>query len=220
MDNFIQEIEEDLRRDRHLALWRKYGRYAVTAVLIVVIAVAAGVAWRQYRNNERLKDSLAYNAALALASQEGGGATDAALPAFRDLAQSGTDAYAMLARFQEAALLAKGGKAQEAAAIYDAIANDRGIDSLFRDLAVLLHGFVMADQADPKLLMDRLAPLTIPRNPWRSSALELTALLAERSGDTAKAREIYTSLADDTTVPRQLRGRAAEMLAILGAANG
>jgi hypothetical protein len=62
--------------------------------------------------------------------------------------------------------------------------------------------------------------LTAGNSPWRHSALELTALLAQRSGDAAKAREIYTSLADDPTTPRQLRGRAAEMVAVLGSANG
>jgi hypothetical protein len=78
----------------------------------------------------------------------------------------------------------------------------------------------MLDKEDPAALTGRLAPLTTGNNAWRHSALELTALLAQRGGDTAKAREIYTTLADDPTTPQQLRGRAAEMLAVLGPANG
>lgn len=219
MDNFIQELEEDLRRERYMALWQKYGRYAVALALVVVIAVASSVAWRHYRTNERLKDSMAYNAALSLAEQ-GGGSTEAALAALRQIAQSGSDSYAVLARFQEAALLTKNSKSEEAVAVYDAVAANRDVDPLFRDLAVLMHALVMLDKGEPQQLTVRLSPLTESSNPWRYSALELTALLAHRSGDAAKARAIYTTLADDPTTPRQLRGRAAEMLSVLGAANG
>ena len=220
MDNFIQELEDDLRRDRHLALWNKFGRYIVTVALIVIIAGAALVAWRHYRTGERTKDSMAYTAAMNLASQGQGAAAEAALPALRGIAQSGSDSYATLARLQEAALLTKGGKPEEAAAIYDAMAGNRDIDPMFRDLAVLLRALVLFDKEDPATLSGRLAPLTTGDSAWRHSALELTALLAQRSGDTAKAREIYTTLADDPNTPRQLRGRAAEMLAVLGPANG
>jgi hypothetical protein len=217
MDNFIQELEEDLRHDRYLALWRKYGRYATALALAIVIAAAGVVAWRHYRESERLKESMAYNAALSVADQ-GGAAWEGALYSLRDLAQSGSTAYGTLARFQEAALLNKNGKPDEAAAIYDSMSKDKAVDPLFRDLAALLHVMVMLDKGDPQQLAARLAPLTESRDPWRYSALELQALLAQRTGDTAKAREIYANLADDPTAPRQLRGRAAEMLAMLGSA--
>lgn len=219
MDNFIQELEEDLRRDRYLALWQKYGRYAAAVALAIVIAAAGVVAWRHYRNSERLKDSMAYSAALSFADQ-GGAAWEGALYAMRDIAQSGSTAYATLARLQEASLLNKNGRADEAAAIYDSMSNDKAVEPMFRDLAALLHVMVMLDKGDPQQLAARLAPLTASSNPWRYSALELQALLAQRMGDAAKARDIYANLADDPTAPRQLRGRAAEMLAMLGSANG
>jgi hypothetical protein len=220
MDNFIQELEEDFRRDRNLALWRKYGGYAVTLALVIIIAAAATVAWRHYRAGERAKDSAIYSSAVSLAAQGTDAARDAALKSLRGIGQSGADSYATLARLQEAGLLAENGKPEEAVAIYDATAADSDVDPVFRDLAVLLHALVMLDKEDPAALTGRLAPLTTGNNAWRHSALELTALLAQRSGDAAKAREIYTTLADDPTTPQQLRGRAAEMLAVLGPANG
>jgi hypothetical protein len=225
MDNFIQELEEDLRRDRYLALWRKYGRGAVALALVVVIAVAVGVVWRQYQTRERLKDSMGYNAALALlAPQQDGkpspGSAESALAGLRGIAQSGSDSYATFARFQEAAILSKDGKTDEAVAIYEAMAANRDTDPLFRDLASLLRVLTTLDRDDPQQLTARLTPLIEPHNPWRFSALELTALLAQRSGDSAKARNLYTSLADDPTAPNQLRARATEMLAVLGPANG
>jgi len=57
-------------------------------------------------------------------------------------------------------------------------------------------------------------------SPWRASARELAGLLAFRRGEMAAARDIFTGLVDDATAPREVRGRAAEFLAILGARPG
>jgi len=225
MDNFIQEIEEDIRRDRQMALWQKYGRFAVAVALVTIISVAAVLFWRQYAARERLQDGLSYMAALDLAGQQldpatgtpsASAAPDAAIAALRDLAGKGSAGYAALARLQEAALLSKLGKAADAAAIYQSLANDSRTDKVFRDLALILLALQQIDNAEPNDLAARLAPLTASGNPWRYSALELTGLLAARAGDTAKAKDAYVTLSDDPGTPRQMRARAAEMLAVFG----
>ena len=47
-------------------------------------------------------------------------------------------------------------------------------------------------------------------------ALELSALYAERAGRRADAIQILTDLEKDTSAPQGVRGRAKELLAILG----
>ncbi len=53
MDQFIQEVEEDLKRDRHLELWRKYGVWATALGLVVVIGVAGYQGWRNYQRGQQ-----------------------------------------------------------------------------------------------------------------------------------------------------------------------
>ncbi len=101
-------------------------------------------------------------------------------------------------------------------ATYDSLAGDSSAGETYRDLAVLLSVQHQLDSGDPDGLMARLAPLTAEDNPWRYSALELTALLANRAGDRARAREIFTRLGDDAGAPQGLRARAREMLIYLG----
>ena len=72
------------------------------------------------------------------------------------------------------------------------------------------------DKGDPTALRRDLEPLAAHNSAWRFTAIELSAALAVRSGDMAKARELYAKLADDSETPVGLRGRAAEMLAALG----
>lgn len=217
MDEFIQEVEEDLKRDRQLDLWRKYGKYAVGLALLAVIAASATVGWRNYQQTQRYEQGLKYAAALDLA---GADKTGAAITAFAELAAEAGAGYAALARLQEAALLAKAGDGAGAAAVYERLITDSGANRIFRDLALILLALTTADNADPQALTGRLAPLTVGDNPWRHSALEVTALLYLRARDEARAREIFTTLADDTTAPRNMRARASEMLASLGKGPG
>ena len=213
MDNFIDEVDEELKHERNLELWRKYGRFAVSAVLLVVIAVAGSVGWRQYQANSRIESGLKYVNAVDLAVM---GKSADALASFQALGKDGAAGYADLARFQQAAVLARQGNEAAAAQIYDAIAQDKGADAVFRNLALILYALNVADRAEPKALADRLKPLTEDSSPWRFSALEITALLLRRRGDVTAAKSVYRKLADDDRAPSRLRARAAEFLAVIG----
>lgn len=211
-DSLFREIEEDLRQEHWAKLWKRYGNYAAGAVLALVLSVAGYQGWRAYDIATRQSDGERFAAALKLAGDK---QTQAAAEAFTALAADATAGYALLARFQEAALLAKRGEAPAAAAYAD-LAQDPGVDAVYRDLAVILGAFHEMNGPGAGDLSARLAPLTADGNPWRHSAKELTAVLAARGGDRTKARALFTALAADATAPQGIRARAGEMLAILG----
>ncbi len=213
MDNFIQEIDEELRREKQLALWRKYGRFVVAGALGLVIVVAAVVGWRQYQANRVTTAGLAYQDATVAAEA---GRTEEALAAFARLAGSAPAGYAELARLQQAAALARQGDTASAAEIYDAMSRDRSVQEPFRQLALMLYGYAALDGTDPDALAARLDPLAGPAGPWRHSALELKALVERRRGNHAAAQEIFKGLADDPMTPPSIRARAAELLALGG----
>ncbi len=212
-DSLFREIEEDLREEHWAKLWKRYGHYAAGAVLALVLSVAGYQGWRAYDIATRQSDGERFAAALTLAGDK---QTQAAAEAFAGLAADATAGYALLARFQEAALLAKRGQPAPAAAAYADLAQDPGVDAVYRDLAVILGAFHELNGPGAGDLSARLAPLTADGNPWRHSAKELTAVLAVRAGDRTKARALFTALATDVTAPQGIRERAGEMLAILG----
>ena len=209
-DSLFREIEEDLRQEHWAKLWKRYGNYAVGAVLALVLSVAGYQGWRVYDIATRQSDGERFAAALKLADDK---QTQAAVEAFAGLAADATAGYALLARFQEAALLAKRG---DPAAAYAELAQDPGVDAVYRDLAVILGAFNEMNGPGAGDLSARLAPLTADGNPWHHSAKELIAVLAARAGDRTKARALFTDLAADATAPQGIRARAGEMLAILG----
>jgi hypothetical protein len=211
VSDIFREIDEELRRDNLLKLWSRYGRYII-AIAVFALAVAGGiVAWRDHQLSERRAQSARYAAALTLARD---GTEADAVKVFAAIAHEG-GGYSILASFEEAALLAKSGDREKAAAAYDRIAAASDFDSNLRGLAVLLSAVQRMPEADPHTTIDRLEPLTASGSPWRPTAIELTALARLQSGDKAGALDLFKSLADDLATPQALRARAAEIAVAL-----
>jgi len=211
VSDIFREIDEELRRDNLLKLWRKYAGYIVGAV-VLALAVAGGiVAWRNHELTERQARSVRYAAAMALLNQ---GKDSEAAKIFAAVAAEG-GGYGQLAVFESADLAAKADDRKAAVAAYDRVAGSTDVDPEFRDIAVLLSVMNGLADGDPQAEIARLKPLTETGNPWRAAALELTAAAQLKAGDTAAALAVYKQLADDQSAPEGIRGRATEMAAAL-----
>ena len=212
VSDIFQEIDEELRRENFAKLWERYGRYVIIIAILVVIAVAAGVEWRAYQQSRRRAEGVRYTVALDLARQ---GKNKEAAEAFAVVAKEAGGGHAVLARFEEAAAKARLGDNSGAIAVYDALAGDGSVDSEYRDAATLLAAEHRLKDGNPKDVIDHVAPLIAAGNPWRPTALELTALAQLKGGNKAEARTTYQHLVDDLSVPQGLRARAAEMVTAL-----
>jgi hypothetical protein len=208
----IQEIEEDLRRERALKLWKEYGKYAIAAAVAVVAATGGFVAWREYDRNQALAESNRFFEALGRAQT---GDAQAAQLAFARIAREGRPGFAILARLEDAALEAAGDRAA-GAADFRAIAADAGVPPEIRALANVMAALAVVDSANREEVERSLASLSGADSQWRHLALEITAAAAARAGDAARARELYARIADDQAAPQGVRARAAEMIQALG----
>ena len=211
MSDIFREIDEELRRDNLLKLWKQYGRYVIAAVVAVFVVAAAIVAWREHQTSQRRAQSVRYSTALAMVRE---GKDAEAEKAFAAIGNEG-GGYGVLAAFQEGELLAKAGDRKGAAAVYDRIAASSNYDREFRDMATLLSVMQSLPDGDPPTLIKRLDPLTAEGSPFRPTALDLTAAAKLKSGDKPGALDLYRKLADDLTAPQGVRARAAEMAAAL-----
>jgi len=211
VSDIFREIEDELRRDNLLKLWARYGKYVIAAAVLALVVGGGIVGWRNHLAAERRAQGLRYSEALGLARS---GKSDDAVKEFALLAQHG-GGYSIPAAFQRADLLAKSGDRKAAIALYDKIAATPAIDSNFRSLAVLLSVMCGLPDESPQTAIGHLAPLTATGNPFRASALDLTAAAKLQAGDRTGALKIYQQLADDLSAPQGLRARAAEIVAAL-----
>ena len=212
-DNLLREIDEELRHEKYSKLWKRYGSYIIAVAVIVVGSVAGYQGWRGWDIKTRMEQSDRFEAALEVLRSND---LEAARNAFVELSDDAGAGYATLARFHETAILAKNGDRVAAIEAYRQIADESSVTADFRNLAIILGAFLELEDGDPTQLSARIEPLTAAENPRRFSALEISALLAYRAGNTDKAREVFKQLTDNAATPQGIRGRAAEMLAVLG----
>lgn len=209
----IQEIEEDLRRERALKFWKTYGTMIGAGVAAVLIATGGYLGWREYDRRQAAAESVRYFTAMG---QAAAGQRDVALAGFTGIARDGRPGFAALARLQEAALKASGGDRPGAQAIYQTIAADGSLPQELRTVASVLATLDSVETSDRAAIDRAIEPLTAQSSAWRHVALEIGAIAAARAGDVARARELYTRIADDQAAPQGVRARAAEMLQALG----
>jgi len=212
-EEFIREVDEELRRDRFAMLWRRYGAFVLSVAVLIVVGTAAKVGWDQWRQRERVAEALRFaGAERALAAGQGAEAAQQ----FAALAAEGGTGFAALARLKEAE--AKLGQKDEAGALtaLDQLATTTGDDPILRDLATLLAVERRLDKADPAELTKTLEPLAAGDSPWRHQARELLALTAIRAGDLDKARSLLGDLSREVGVAPSQQRRAAELLQAIG----
>lgn len=213
VSDIFQEVDEEVRREQLKKLWERYGSLLIAACVLLVVAVGG---WRTYEWWEAKKAAeagTAFQAAVALSSE---GKTKEAEDAFAKLAASGTSSYRMLARFREAAEVARRDPIA-AVAIYDRLAADSSFGRDLQDLAALRAGTILVDTAPYSEIVQRLEPLTAPDRTFRHSARSMLALAAWRAKDAAATRKWSDMILADGETPSGTRGQIQMLLALADA---
>lgn len=210
-DDLFREVDEEVRQDRYIKIWKRYGIY-VSALVVTIILITVGVVvWRDIERSALESSSEVLISAIESSSDR----QNEALEQFKIIGDEGNEGYRLLAKLREGAILSKMGDISGAVLVYDSIALDNSQDIIYRDLASVLavsHGMSIMSLGEVE---DRLASIIVEINPWRYSARELLATAIMLSGDKKRAIKEFKPLVDDTKAPAGVRARAAEMLVIL-----
>ncbi|MEG9861406.1 MAG: tetratricopeptide repeat protein [Parvularculales bacterium] len=223
MSDIFREVERDLRRERYMTLWRKYGFYVVGVVVVVALVVVAFAGVRSWTISTVQEASRQYDLAvksLEEVRREEVEATEDTIVAAREtlalIAKGGPEGYRTLAQLQEAALLSETGNWEEAVHLYDMIANNRSLPLSLRNVARVRAGFVMIGKVDTQELQDRLGDVAQSGQPMRNMAREVLGLAKFLAGQTEQARSYYSSIINDPSSPSGLLERAYIMMTVLG----
>ena len=212
MSDIFHEVDEEVRREKLKQLWERHGNLIVAFALLVVLAVGGWRGYDWWETQKAAESGAAFEAAVTLAES---GKQAEAQEAFAKLAKDGSSGYRVLARFREAAELAKSDGAAAVKA-YDALAADSGLGRAMHDLAGIRAGLILVDSAPLAELSPRLEPLTAADRPFRHSARELLAIGAWRLGDTAVAKRWFDLIASDIETPAGTRQRMDVLMTLSG----
>jgi hypothetical protein len=211
MADFFREVDEEVRRARVIAFWKKY-RFAIIAAAIgAVAATAAFRAYETMRINKANAAGARYERALRSARD---GKPAEALAGFEALAKDGPKGYADLARLRAAdEIAARDPKVGITA--YETLIADRDYTKSFQDVAHLRAAWLRLDRDDPQELEQKLAPLAGPAFTYRNSIRELLGLAALKREDFDAAGRWFEAIAADFQAPQAVRQRADAFLGIV-----
>jgi hypothetical protein len=207
-DSFINEVTEEVRRDRLFAMFRRYGWIAVLLILLLV----AGAAWNEWRKAQARAEAEARgDALLAALEADDPAAQGAALDALR----TGGPAEPVIALLSAAQAASTDGPAAGVEKL-TALAADPAVPQLYRDLATLKAAMIGAGLTPPDARIAALEPLSAPGGAFRALALEQIALAHVEAGRTAEAIAVLTDLVGGADAGAALQQRAAQLLLALG----
>lgn len=205
-DSFIDEVTEEVRRDRLFRLFRKYGWIGV----VIILGLVGGTAWTEWAKSRDAARAQAFGDAMIDALDQGTPEERrdalAAVP-------SDADQTAILG-------LITGSDPEEdkaaTLAALDKVANDTTLAPVYRDLAVLRR--VLVAGADTAVADRRTAlqGLAAPGRPYRVLAEEQLAYLLIEEGKTDDAITALTALLQDQDASGSLRARLGQVVTALG----
>ena len=205
-DSFIEEVTEEVRRDRLFGLFRKYGWIGV----LLVLAIVGGAAWNEWSKSRAEARAEAFGDALIdaldLGSPEDRRAALAAIPAD---GQQGAILNLILAsdpRADQPATLAA----------LDAIIADASLPVSYRDLATLRRVLVAGAGMDLADRRTTLQAIAAPGRPYRTLAEEQLAYLLIEEGQTDAAITALQALMQDQEASGALKARAGQVVIALG----
>ena len=142
MVDFINEVEEELRKDDYNRLLKKYG----PAIGVVLFLIVAGTGYMEYRKYAADKKAQAVSAIYTAADKQlDDGKPDEAVAAFVELSSTGPEGYSGLSLMRAAAIRQDQGDPISAVRFFDKAAEKFSVDRHMQ-LAQLKAACLLADQ--------------------------------------------------------------------------
>lgn len=211
-DSIFREVDEDVRRDQLLALWRNYGKYLVSGLVAIVAGVLSFQLWQDHREGRMREEAGIYMDAVSAA---GDAEPVVAARLLEEAAASLDGGYGLLVDLRRAHALREAGRMEEALDIYDSV-SDRAAPPVLSAYVTYMAAGAALKLDNPDAVIARIEPLAVPDSPLYYSLTELLGAAYLQAGDAAGARAQFAALNEDPEAPPQIAARAEEMLAVLG----
>ena len=207
-DSFIDEVSEEVRRDKLYGYLRRYGWIAV----LLILGLVGGATYNEWSKAQAAEAAQALGDQLldALEVED----PESRASALSEI-ETETGAGAVVALLQ-ATEQERSGDVEGAIATLDSLAADSSLGREYRDLAQLKSLLLSDGIAEPDARRAGFEAMAVPGQPYRLLALEQLALLDVAAGETAAAVDTLTSIVEDAEVTGTLRDRAQGLIIALG----
>ncbi len=205
-ESFIDEVTEEVRRDKLFAIFKKYGWIGGALIALTV----GGAIYTEWSKAKAVTRAQGFGDAVLTAFE-------AKTPAERTAALAAVPATGDQAAVLD--LLLASDPVQDRAgtlAALQKLAADKALSQPYSDLAVLRLVILQGAETPVGERRAALDPIAAPGRPFRAMALEQMAYLLVEEGKLADAISAFSALTTDQEAPQGLRSRASQMIVALG----
>ncbi len=212
-DSFINEVTEEVRRDRLFALFRKYGWIGIALVVLIV----GGAAWNEWRKAQSRAGAQAFgDAVIAALASDDPAARVAALDSVGSNASGDSAGQKAVLGFLAADEALRGGDRAGALTRLEALAEDSTLGPSYRQLARLKSVILAGPSMEPAARDAALTDLAQPGAPFRVLAMEQQALALMADGKDGEALALARLILEEPDVTAGLRRRVTQLIVVLG----
>lgn len=208
-DSFIEEVTEEVRRDKLFALMRKYGWIAILAVLLIV----GGAAYNEWRKATESAAAQALGDSLIAALEIEDATARAAALAEITAENEGARAVVSLLASAEAQ---NSGNVERAITALAKLGNNPELAPAYREMAVLKQVLLSGTDMPIAERRSKLTSLAVAGAPFRLLAEEQLAMLEIEEGNKDAAISRLRNIINDVEVSAGLRSRASQLIVVLG----
>jgi len=209
--DFINEVEEELRKDEYNRLLRRYG----PLILAVIVAIVAGTGFLEYQKYANDQSARATSASYIDASDKAAaGNTEQSVTEFMAIAEKAPAGYAGLSLVRAATLKLESGDSAEAVRLLDRAATTFETPR-HAQLAQIKAAYILANDGAYSDVINRAGPLIEKDAPYEFLARELMGFAALKSGDETLSREQFGYLESIPGVPAPIKERAKQNLSLM-----
>jgi hypothetical protein len=235
-DEFLSEIESEIRIDKYKALWDRFGKILTIALTALLVVAALFLLWQRYDFSQREEISAQFIKAQELIDQN---KAQEAITIMKFIEGRKQKNYAALAKLSRAALLAETdfkAHAKEIALIYKELF-ESSIPGYMKELCVVLYantilqtilaepqadsdskteaGAVLTPAAREAKLRDLIIMLDAnvkSDGGFRLMAYELKGVILFKLGEMKQARAEFDKISKDEKAPAGMRSRVSIMI--------
>ncbi len=208
-DSFIDEVTEEVRRDRMFLMLRRYGWIGAFAV----VAIVGGAAYNEYSKSQAAAQSqkLGDDIITALAENDAAGRASTL-----SQVQAGTPGGAAVVEMLVATAQSNSEQVETAIAGLNKVASDGDLPVIYRQIASFKALTLQGDSLSVNDRRQQFEALAQPGAPLRLLAEEQLALIDISEGDADAAEERLQNILQDSEVTADLQQRASQLIVALG----
>ncbi|MCZ2158529.1 tetratricopeptide repeat protein [Bartonella sp. 220] len=213
-DSFIAEVNAEVRQEKALAFWRRYGFAIIIAVVIFILMV---VTYQIYHHEQIKKAGHIGDAFVKSLDFADTRHFDEAMKQLENVKVSNFGGYPFLARLREASLFMEQGDNVKSVEAFDSIAADEKAPQILRKVAKIRAAYILVDTGTLDEVKKRVEDMANDVDPMRMSAREALGLAAYKADKVKEAVDYFRKISEEGALGLKVADRSRMMLELIQA---